>query len=95
MLTVITLVTVLIVSIVINILLYRALSIQLKKLKLYETWITEYESWMADVRNAVRATYVRMKDADHKDWFFKDDEVGVVFSELLNLLKHLNDRIQK
>ena len=95
MLTIITIVTVfLIVSIIINILLYRALRIQLKKLKLYETWILEYENWTSDVRNAVRSTYVRMKDMDQKDIFFKDDEVGVVFSELLNLLKHLNDRIK-
>ena len=94
MLTITTLVAVLILSVTINVLLFRALRIQLQKLKLYETWITEYEIWTNDVRNSIRATYVRMKDLDHRDVFFKDDEVGVVFSELLNLLKHLNDRIQ-
>ncbi len=85
----------LILSVTINILLCRALFIQLKKLHLYEGWIEEYENWVNDVRNAVSTTYIRMKDIDHKDIFFKDDEVGIVFTELLTLLKHLNDRIQK
>ena len=32
-----------------------------------------------------------VKKLDEKDIFFKDDDVGVVFTELLNLLKYLND----
>lgn len=75
--------------------LYRALSAQLKKVKQYEQLIIDSDEWIESVRNAVRATYVQMKKLDDKNIFFKDDEVGVVFSELLNLLKRLNDRIEQ
>lgn len=85
----------LLLSILINIFLYKALSAQLKKIKTYEQLVVESDEWIESVRNAVRTTYVQMKKLDEKDIFFKDDEVGVVFSELLNLLKRLNDRIQE
>lgn len=85
----------LVLSILINIFLYRALSVQLKKVKSYEQLTIESDEWIESVRNAVRATYVQMKKLDDKNIFFKDDEVGVVFSELLNLLKRLNDRIEQ
>jgi len=82
-------------SLVINILLYKVLSIQLKKIQLYEKYIVEYDEWVDSVRNLVRSVYLRMKKIDDRDIFFKDDDVGVVFAELLNLLKHLNDKVQK
>jgi hypothetical protein len=85
----------LLLSILLNIFLYRALSAQLKKVKNYEQLIIESDEWIESVRNVVRSTYVQMKKLDDKGIFFKDDEVGVVFSELLNLLKRLNDRIQE
>lgn len=95
MLTTTLLIVGLFLSILLNIFLYKALSAQLKKVKNYEQLITESDEWIESVRNTVKATYVQMKKLDDKDIFFKDDEVGVVFSELLNLLKRLNDRIQE
>jgi hypothetical protein len=83
------------VSIIINILLYKALSNQLKRISLYEEWIKEYDNWIGDVRNMISSTYIKMKGVDEKGLFFKDDDVGFVFSELLDLLKQLNDKIQK
>lgn len=84
---------ILIISVVANVFLYRALSIHIKKVIFYEDTVKNYEVWVNNVTNAVRNTYIRMKRIDDKDQFSKDDEVGVVFKELLNLLKHLNDRI--
>lgn len=95
MLLAILLVVLLIVSVTINVLLYKALKNQLNKINLYETWIGEYDSWSDDVRNMVRNTYLKMKTVDEKGLFFKDDDVGFVFSELLSLLKKLNDKIEK
>lgn len=63
-------------------------------MELYEGWIGEYEQWLVDVRTAIGDTYLKMKALDAKEIFFKDDEVGVSFSSLLELLKRLNDRIQ-
>lgn len=85
----------LIILLVINILLIRSLNIQFKKIKLYESWIVEYDDWVGSVRNLVKTTYIKMKNLDNNDVFFKDDEVGVVFTDLLDLLKHLNDKIGK
>lgn len=89
------LISLLILSILVNIFLYRALYAQLKKVKNYEELVLESDEWVESVRNAIRATYIQMKKLDDKGIFFKDDEVGVVFTELLNLLKRLNDRIEQ
>jgi hypothetical protein len=90
-----TLLIVILLSIITNIFLYRALSAQLRKIKTYEQLVVDSDEWIESVRNVVRNTYVQMKKLDDRGIFFKDDEVGVVFSELLNLLKRLNDRIQE
>lgn len=95
MLTTTLLILGLVLSILINIFLYRVLSAQLKKVKNYEQLVLDSDEWIESVRNAIRATYIQMKKLDDKGIFFKDDEVGVVFSELLNLLKRLNDRIEQ
>jgi hypothetical protein len=95
MLLSILLAVILIVSIVVNVLLFKALRGQLKRVDLYEKWIGEYDQWVADVRKLVGVTYLRMKAIDDKGLFFKDDDVGFVFTELLNLLKQLKDRVEK
>jgi|LakMenEpi03Aug12_release.lakeMendotaPanAssembly.Ray.scaffolds.fasta_scaffold4594627_1 hypothetical protein len=84
----------LLLSVVVNIFTIKFLRFQLKKVELYEGWIGEYEQWLVDVRTAIGDTYLKMKALDAKEIFFKDDEVGVSFSSLLELLKRLNDRIQ-
>jgi hypothetical protein len=95
MLTTTLLIVGLISSILLNIFLYKILSAQLKKVKTYEKIVVDSDEWIESVRNVVLSTYIKMKKLDEKNIFFKDDEVGVVFSELLNLLKRLNDRIQE
>ena len=95
MLLSILLAVLLIVSIVVNVLLFKALRNQLKRVNLYEVWINEYDQWVVDVRKIVGDVYLRMKAVDDKGLFFKDDDVGFVFTELLNLLKKLNDKIEK
>lgn len=94
MLTTTLLIIGLLLSILINVFLYKILSAQLKKVKTYEKMVVESDEWIESVKNAIRATYIHMKKLDDKSIFIKDDEVGVVFSELLNLLKRLNDRIE-
>jgi hypothetical protein len=95
MLTLISISVILTLSLILNIFLYKALKAQLKKLSIYESHIIEYNNWVDNVRNDVRSTYLKMKDMDDKNIFYKDDEVGVVFQELLTLLTKLNDRIQR
>lgn len=95
MLTLISISVILTLSLILNIFLYKALKAQLKKLSIYESYVIEYNNWVSNVRNDVQSTYLKMKEMDDKNIFYKDDEVGVVFQELLTLLNNLNNRIQK
>jgi hypothetical protein len=95
MLIIISLTIILIVSVIINIFLYKALNTQLKKINLYEQWIIDYDNWIYDAKDMIRSTYLRMRSVDDRSLFFKDDDVGFVFQELLALLKKFNERIQQ
>ena len=78
----------LIVSIVINILLYKAAQIQLNKSQIYERWILEF-------KDDVLHIYERMKSIDNLQMFEKDDDVGSIFREMVDLISKLNSRTQE
>lgn len=82
------------ISLIINVLLYKALSAKLKQIHQYKTLMDESLDWIDSVRSDIVSTYLKMKNVDDKGLFFKDDDVGFVFHELLELIKKLNDRIQ-
>jgi len=68
--------------------LIKILKIQIKKNNVYESWIIDY-------RDELESTYQKMKEIDQREIFQKDDEVGVVFSELLELINDVNQRISE
>lgn len=76
------------VSIVINILLYKAALRQLNLAQLYERWILEF-------KGNVLHTHEHMKAIDNLQMFEKDDDVGSVFKEMVELISKLNDRTQE
>jgi hypothetical protein len=78
----------LIVSIVINNLLYKAAQIQLRKSRIYENWIF-------DLKADVQETFFQMQDLDQRQMFEKDDDVGVLFQSVKDLITHLNERTQE
>ncbi len=78
----------------------------LQKIRTYEAWIQKYETWILDCKADVAKTLETMRTID-KDATFKssftsadrgefesDDQVGVVFKELLDLIEKLNQRTQ-
>ena len=75
-------------SIVANILLLKAGERQLAINELYESWISD---WRAQVFK----TWTHMKMLDEKEMFSKDDEVGVVFQDMKELVEELNDRTEE
>jgi hypothetical protein len=77
----------LVVFIVINLFTLRILVIQLDKIKVYEGWIREF-------KEDVKSTYDEIKELDDKNIFVKDDEVGVVFQDILEIIKKLNERTE-
>jgi hypothetical protein len=54
---------------------------------------TLHQQWIVDIREDVNYVYKRMKSLDDKQIFQKDDEVGVVFTDLVNLITKLNERV--
>lgn len=81
-------------SLTINIFLYKAVNIQLKKVDIYENWVSRYKNDIDEFRAELRTTYLKMKTIDDKELFSKDDDVGVIFQELLSLLEQLNTKVQ-
>jgi hypothetical protein len=68
--------------------------------------IAVYEEWVLDVKTDVIQTLEKMREIDtrgmfittiaggEKGGFESDDEVGVVFKEMLELIEKLNQRTQ-
>ncbi len=82
------------------------IKILLRKISTYETWVRKYETWILDCKADVIKTLEDMRALD-KDTTFKssfessgqgafesDDQVGIVFKELLDLIEKLNQRTQ-
>jgi hypothetical protein len=66
--------------------MFKLINIQLNKLSVYEDWILT-------VRKDAHGIYTQMKELDNKEIFRRDDEVGVVFQDLVELIEWLNKRV--
>ena len=55
----------------------------MKKLELYEAWISNFQM-------ELEKTYLRLKEIDDREMFAKDDDVGFVFTSILNIIDELN-----
>jgi hypothetical protein len=58
-----------------------------KKIDIYEQWVLEF-------RNDVNNVYTQLQQLDDKQIFQKDDEVGVIFLDIVTLIEKLNTRIE-
>lgn len=54
-----------------------------------------YVEWISDWRGQVLKTWAHMQMLDDKQMFEKDDEVGIVFRDVKELIQSLNDKIQE
>jgi hypothetical protein len=52
------------------------------------------ENWLVDFKVLIKNTYNKLKSIDNRGIFEKDDDVGVLFTDLLNIIKLTNTRIQ-
>jgi hypothetical protein len=75
------------ISIAVNVALGVAISKGIEREKIYADWIIKF-------RNRVEEIYRELKSIDEKHIFEKDDEVGVVFSELVNVMKEFDDEVK-
>jgi hypothetical protein len=74
-------------SLIVNIFLLVALK------KSFEQ-IDQLESWLLNFKLLVKNTYNKLKFVDDRGIFVKDDDVGFLFTDLLNIIELTNKRIQ-
>lgn len=87
MIALITLSTLLFLSIIANVLLGIAIKKGLEREEVYSNWITKY-------RTRIEEVYTAIKVIDDKQIFEKDDEVGVVFSEIKKTIREFDEEIK-
>ena len=85
----------LIASIVVNVLLYKAGVRQLTVNELLEEDISLLQKWIEEFKVDVLKTFAHMKLLDDKQMFEKDDDVGIVFRDMMELIQKLNERTQE
>jgi len=52
------------------------------------------ESWLVEFKYLVTNAYNKLKFVDDKGIFVKDDDVGFIFTEILNIIELTNKRVQ-
>ena len=75
-------------SVIGNVLLWKAGERQLVINDVYINWISE---WRAQVIK----TYTHMKMLDDKEMFSRDDEVGILWENVVGLIQDLNDKTEE
>lgn len=80
------------VSLVINFLLYRAGINKLEEIEFNNESFISLESWVSELKMEILKTYAHIKILDDKQMFEKDDEVGIVFQDMVNLISKLNEK---
>lgn len=54
-----------------------------------------YEKWILDIQTRVEVVMSTMIALDNRQMFSKDDEVGSIFSQMVDLVKSLNQIVSK
>ena len=77
---------VLLISLVTNIFLFVALKRAFYTIDILETWLVDFKKSIDNV-------YKKLKSIDERGNFEKDDDVGFLFTDIVNILKITNQRI--
>ena len=85
----------LITSTTVNILLYKAGVRQLNANEILEENIKFLENWVSEFKADVLKTHAHIKLIDDNQMFEKDDDVGIVFRDMVELISKLNERTQE
>jgi len=87
MITIIILAVVLTLSIAVNVALGVAISKGVERERIYADWIIKF-------RSRVEEIYKELKDIDEKHIFETDDEVGVVFAEIVKIMEEFDAEVK-
>lgn len=77
----------LLISIIANIFLLVCLKKSFNQIDLLESWLVEF-------KYLINSAYNKLKFVDDKGIFVKDDDVGFIFSEMLQIIDLTNKRVQ-
>lgn len=53
----------------------------------------ELQTWVLDFRKLMNNVYKKLKSVDERGIFEKDDDVGFIFQDMLNIIVECNKRI--
>ena len=75
------------------------IKILLKKIAVYEDWILDFKTDVIQTLEQMRAidtrgTFITTIAGGEKGGFESDDELGIVFKEMMGLIEKLNQRTQ-
>jgi hypothetical protein len=56
--------------------------------------ISIYEGWILSTLNECKQADLRLKEIDDKQMFEKDDDVGFIFTSMLNIIDELEKKIE-
>lgn len=79
-------IVVLLISVIINIFLFVALKRAFYTIDILETWLVDF-------KKSINNVYKKLKSIDERGIFEKDDDVGFLFNDIVNILKITNQRI--
>ncbi len=82
-----TLLILLLISLIINIFLLISLKKSFNQIDILEEWLIEFKLLMNN-------TYKKLKNVDERGMFEKDDDVGVIFKNIIEIIDLTNKRIQ-
>ena len=84
----------LVASIVINVVLYKAGTRQLDDNEILIEQVNLLEDWISDFKVDVQKTFADIKMIDDKQMFEKDDDVGIIFQDMMELIRKLIERTE-
>lgn len=77
----------LLVSLLLNIFLLISLKRAFNQIDILEEWLVEFKFLLNN-------TYKKLKNIDERGMFEKDDDVGVIFKNIIEIIQLTNKRIQ-
>lgn len=82
-----TLLVLLLISLTVNIFLLISLKRAFNQIDILEEWLIEFKL-------LINNTYKKLKNIDERGMFEKDDDVGIVFKNIIEIIDLTNKRIQ-